>query len=254
MTHQDMQGLTAVVTGAARAIGQRIAITLAEAGADVVSVDLADSSETIAQVEATGRRGRGIVADVTDQGAMDAARDTVLAEFGRVDALVNNAGVFATMERRPFWEIPLEEWEFALRVNLTSTFVASKSFSAPMRDAGRGRIVNVSSNTVTFGMPNFLHYLASKAGVIGVTRGMANELGPYGIGVNAVGPGLVTTEVTASVIGAEYLDKVAQGQALKRRIEPQDVADAVAFLCSPGAEMITGQTMLVNGGASMGPA
>lgn len=250
----DLAAQTAVVTGAARAIGQKIAVTLAKAGANVVSIDLADSAETVSLVEAEGVRGLGIEADVTDEAQIDVARGEVIEQFGKVDVLVNNAGVFATMERRPFWEIPLDEWDFALRVNLTSAFLVSRSFSGPMREARSGRIINVSSNTVSFGMPNFLHYISSKAGVVGLTRGMANELGPFGIGVNAVSPGLVTTEITTEAIGAEYLDKIAQGQALKQRITPEDIANTVTYLASPQAGIITGQTVLVNGGATMGPA
>jgi 3-oxoacyl-[acyl-carrier protein] reductase len=168
--------------------------------------------------------------------------------------LVNNAGLFAGIERRPFWEIELEEWEHVVGVNVRSVFLCSRRVARPMREAGRGRIVNIASNVVTFGMANLLHYVASKAAVIGITRSMARELGPSGIAVNAVAPGLVTTEITEQTVSEEYRRLVAQGQCLQEAILPQDIADAVAYLAGPAARMVTGQTLLVNGGATMGPA
>jgi 3-oxoacyl-[acyl-carrier protein] reductase len=168
--------------------------------------------------------------------------------------LVNNAGLFAGIERRPFWEIDLEEWERVLSVNVRSVFLCSREVARPMREAGRGRIVNIASNVITFGMPNLLHYVASKAAVVGMTRSMARELGPSGIAVNAVAPGLVTTEITEQTVPEEYRRIVAQGQCLQEAILPQDIADAVCYLAGPGARMVAGQTLLVNGGATMGPA
>ena len=124
-----------------------------------------------------------------------------------------------------------------------------------MQQAGRGRIVNIASNVVTFGMANLMHYVASKAAVIGITRSMARELGPSRIAVNAVAPGLVTDrEITRETVPAQYRELVAKGQCLQVPILPSDIADAVTYLCGPAARMVTGQTLLVNGGATMGPA
>jgi 3-oxoacyl-[acyl-carrier protein] reductase len=167
--------------------------------------------------------------------------------------LVNNAGVFAEMERRPFWEIDVDEWEHVFRANVRSAFICSRAVAEPMRAAGSGRIVNIASNVITFGMPNLLHYVASKAAVVGMTRSMARELGPSGIAVNAVAPGLVTTEITTQTVSEEYRRLVAQGQCLQEAILPSDIATAVAYLAGPAARMVTGQTLLVNGGATMGP-
>ncbi len=250
----ELEGQIAIVTGGARAIGRAIAETLAGRGATVVSVDLAPSDETVATIEAAGGSALSLTADVTDEAAVRATLAQVLDAHGKIDVLVNNAGLFAGIERRPFWEIDLPEWEHVLGVNVRSVFLCSRAAAGPMRAAGRGRIVNIASNVVTFGMANLMHYVASKAAVIGMTRSMARELGPSGIAVNGVAPGLVTTEITTQTVSEEYRDLVAKGQCLQVPILPDDIAGAVAYLCSPSARMVTGQTLLVNGGATMGPA
>jgi 3-oxoacyl-[acyl-carrier protein] reductase len=251
---QELAGQVAIVTGAARAIGRASAEALAARGASVVSVDLLPSDETVAAIEAAGGKAMSIAGDVTDEHAVADAFDRVRSELGRVDILVNNAGVFAGLERRPFWDIDVEEWERVFASNVRSVFICSRAASAPMREVGRGRIVNLASNVVTFGMANLMHYVSAKAAVIGMTRSMARELGPFGIAVNGVAPGLVTTEITRQTVSDEYRQIVAEGQCLQTPILPDDVAAAVAYLCSPRARMVTGQTLLVNGGATMGPA
>lgn len=250
----ELTGQVAVVTGAARAIGRTIAETLAARGATVVSIDLQPSDETVAAVEADGGQALSIVEDVTDEISVARAFDRVLESYGRVDVLVNNAGLFAGIERRPFWEIDVAEWGRVMDINVRSVFLCSREASRPMREAGRGRIVNIASNVTTFGMANLLHYVASKSAVVGMTRSMARELGPAGIAVNAVAPGLVTTEITVQTVPEEYRRLVAEGQCLQQPILPADIAQAVAYLAGPTARMVTGQTLLVNGGATMGPA
>jgi 3-oxoacyl-[acyl-carrier protein] reductase len=250
----ELAGTVAVVTGAARAIGRETAETLAARGAAVVSIDLLPSDDTVDAIAARGGEAVGLEADLTDEAAVAEAFAAVLERFGQIDALVNNAGVFAGVERRPFWEIDVPEWDRLMAVNVRSVFLCSRAASAPMREARRGRIVNLASNTTVFGMPNLLHYIASKGAVVAMTRSMARELGPYGIAVNAVAPGLVTTEITREWIAEEYRRRVVEGQCLQEPIVPSDIAGAVAFLCSPAARMVSGQTLLVNGGATMGGA
>lgn len=251
---RPLSGSVAVVTGAARAIGQEIAVTLAARGATVVSVDLAAATDTVLSVEALGGKAVDLTADVADEDSVQQAFDEVASRFGHIDILVNNAGLFAGLERRPFWDIDATEWDRVTRVNIRSVWLCTRAASSAMRAAGKGTIVNLSSNTVTFGMPNLLHYVASKAAVIGMTRSMAYELGPHGVTVNAVAPGLVTTEITKEWVSEDYRRQVAEGQCINSPILPADIAKTVAFLCSPDARMITGQTVLVNGGATMGPA
>lgn len=253
MTERELDGQVAIVTGAARAIGREIAETLAARGATVVSLDLVPSNDTVAAIEEAGGRALAIVGDATDEPEVGRAIGEVLERYGRIDVLVNNAGLFAGIERRPFWEIDLEEWEHVMAVNVRSVFLCSRHVATAMMEARSGRIVNIASNVITFGMANLLHYVASKASVVGMTRSMARELGPFGIAVNAVAPGLVTTEITEQTVPEEYRRLVAQGQCLQEAIVPTDIAQAVAYLAGPAARMVTGQTLLVNGGATMGP-
>lgn len=247
-------GQVAVVTGGARAIGREICLLLAREGATVVSLDLGDSAETVALIEQAGGTAAGIVCDVTDEARIDAAVAEVVERFGKIDVLVNNAGVFSTMERRPFWEIPVDEWDLMMTVNVRSVFLVTKAASAPMREAGSGRVVNIASNVFSFGMPEFMHYVASKGAVVGMTRSMARELGRFGIAVNSVSPGLVTTEITEQTVEEKYRLQVASNQCLVTPIVPTDIAEAVVFLATPSARMVTGQNLMVNGGATMGPA
>jgi 3-oxoacyl-[acyl-carrier protein] reductase len=250
----ELAGRVAVVTGAARAIGRETAELLAARGATIVSIDLADAEALVETVTSRGGSAISLEADVAEEGAVETAFREVLDRFGQVDVLVNNVGQFADIERRAFWEIPTEEWDRLMAVNVRSVFLCSRAAANPMRAAKSGRIVNLASNVVTFGMANLMHYVASKAAVIGMTRSMARELGPFGIAVNAVAPGLVTTEITVRTVPEEYRRLVAQGQCLQEAILPSDIAEAVAYLAGPAARMVTGQTLLVNGGASMGPA
>ena len=248
-----LAGQVAIVTGGARAIGRATAEALGARGATVVSIDLSPSDATVAAIEAAGGSALALQGDVTEESAVRDAFDQVLERHGRIDVLVNNAGLFAGIERRPFWEIDVAEWDHVIDVNVRSVFLCSRAASGPMRAAGRGRIVNIASNVITFGMANLLHYVASKSAVVGITRSMARELGPSGIAVNAVAPGLVTTEITEQTVPEKYRRLVAEGQCLQEAILPDDIAQAVAYLAGPEARMVTGQTVLVNGGATMGP-
>ena len=250
--HMDLSGQVAIVTGGARAIGRSISEILASRGAAVEIFDLAEAHETTEAIAAEGGTAFFQTVDVADEGGVKRAVGSVVERRGRLDILINNAGLFAGIPRRPFWEIDLAEWRRVMAVNVDSIFLLCREVLEPMKGSGGGRVVNLSSNVITFGMGQLMHYVASKGAVSVMTRSLAREMGPFGIAVNAVGPGLVTTEITTAEISDKYLEAVAEGQMLTRRILPSDIAQAVVFLASPAASMITGQTLFVNGGATAG--
>ncbi len=250
---RDLEGQVAVVTGAGRGLGRAIAVRLGAAGATVVGLDLRPIDETIAAVQAAGGRAEGRIADVTDEAAVTAVVNEVVGTHGPVELLVNNAGRWIDLERRPFWEIDVEEWDDVLRVNARSAFVVAKAASASMREAGRGRIVNFSSNTVAIGMPDLMHYVTSKMAIVGLTRSMATELAPFGVTVNAIAPGLVPTDAGRDGMPDEFFRSVISTQLLPVAVTPEDIAEAVGYLCGPGGRMVTGQILTVSGGTTMGP-
>jgi len=240
----DLSGRTAAVTGAAQGIGRAIAEALAAEGAHVVAVDIRDCADTVAAVEAAGGRAEYREGDVTDEASMAAAFDGL-----DLHVLVNNAAYYAPLvgNKRRFDDIDRETWDRVLAVNATGTFLASKHALPCFGDGGS--IVNIASNVAVTGTTGFLHYVASKAAVLGMTRAMANELGPLGIRVNAVMPGFTASEASLQA-GEDYLADRVAAQAIERPIEPADVANAVAFLAGPRSAMVTGQALPVEGGRS----
>ncbi len=233
----------AIVTGAAQGIGRAIAEKLDAEGASVVIADL--NLEGAQQAASALERGSATEVDVSSEQSVAAMVDGVLADHGRIDALVNNAAIV------PFiaWDdVDLAHWRKIIDTNLTSVYLCSRAVWAPMREAGYGRITNVASNTVMAGTPNMAAYVAAKGGVWGFTRALATELGGQGITVNAVAPGLTASEGVLASPHAEAFDFVQSLQAIPRRGEPADIAPTVAFLCSEEAAWVTGQMIVVDGG------
>ena len=174
--------------------------------------------------------------------------DKAMSEFGRVDVLINNAAVFSQITMAPFWELPVEEWKRAVVVNVNGAFLCSRAAVKPMIEATGGRIINVSSGTMMMGRPNYLHYITTKAAMIGMTRSMAREVGPYGITVNTFWPGVMQTEVERPSVPRELFKTMTDAQAIPRQGTIHDLAKAMLFLCSDEAAYITGQGMIVDGG------
>ncbi len=232
-----LEGKVAIVTGGARGIGAAIARGLEEAGATVVVADL-DPPE-----------GQ-IRADVSSE--EDAARmvDETLERHGRIDVLVNNAGLYASLAMRPFTEIPLDEWNRVMEVNVASMFLTSRAVVPVMREHGGGKIVNISSGTPFRGVPFLLHYVTSKGAIVALTRALAKELGKDGIYVNCVAPGFTMSDgVKEHPEVVEALREVSiAARTIQRDQVPEDVVGAVVFLCTPAADFVTGQTLVIDGG------
>ncbi len=233
----SLDGKVAIVTGGSQGIGRAIADGLGGAGAQVVVADLNPPEG-------------GIRADVSSEHDVEEMVRETVERHGRVDILVNNAGLYASLAMRPFTEIPLEEWRSVMDVNVASMFLTCRAVVPLMREQGGGKIVNISSGAAFRGVPFVLHYVTSKGAIAAFTRALAKEVGKDGIHVNCVAPGFTMTEgVEANPDVIEKLRDVSiASRTLQRDQMPEDVVGAVVFLCSPGADFITGQTMVIDGG------
>jgi NAD(P)-dependent dehydrogenase (short-subunit alcohol dehydrogenase family) len=247
--HKDK---VAVITGAAGGIGQAFARRLAEDGVHVAIADLADGRETVKLVEAAGRDALALACDVSDPDSVAAMARQVQEKFGRADIVVNCAGIFPQLD---FAAMTFAEWRRVLSINLDGTFLVTAAFVPGMRVRKWGRIVNIASSTFGSVTTGFAHYVASKGGVIGFTRGLAGDLAADGITVNAIAPGLTRSPGTIARKprpGFANMDEefaaVATMQAIKRPEVPDDLVGAVSFLTSDDAAFMTGQTLNVDGG------
>jgi NAD(P)-dependent dehydrogenase (short-subunit alcohol dehydrogenase family) len=241
-----LAGQVALVTGAAQGIGAAIANGLAAEGARVVVADLRGAGEAAARY----RDGVGVTADVADEDDVQRLVDETLERCGRLDVLVNNAGLYASLAMRPFTEIPLEEWRRVMDVNVASMFLTCRAAVPALRDAGGGAIVNISSGTPFRGVPFMLHYVTSKGAIVAFTRALARELGADGIRVNCVAPGFTMSagvKEQPEVI-ARLRDVSIAARTLQRDQEPEDVVGAVVYLAGPEAAFVTGQTLVIDGG------
>jgi NAD(P)-dependent dehydrogenase (short-subunit alcohol dehydrogenase family) len=241
-----MQGKVAIVTGGAQGIGRAIAEALAREGARVVIADLHGANEAAAAFP----DGVGITADVADEASVQGLADEVVERCGTIDVLVNNAGLYASLEMRSFEQIPLEEWRRVMDVNVASMFLMSRAVVPVMRAAGGGKIVNISSGTPFRGVPFLLHYVTSKGAIVAFTRALAKELGKDNILVNCVAPGFTMSagvEAHPEVI-EKLRDVSVSARTIQRDQLPEDVTGAVVFLAGPGSDFITGQSIVIDGG------
>ncbi len=270
-----LAGRCVVITGAGGGLGRAFALGFAAAGARIVAVDRDEpaAAETAALVAAAARGGPGggasagpgggasaggradggeaaiaVRADVADEADTRAMAAAALRAYGTIDVLVNNAAVYAGLERRPFDEIDVGDWDRVMAVNVRGPWLCAKACAAALRTAGnRGAIVNVASATVMSGSPLWAHYVASKSALIGMSRVMARELGDHGVRVNTLAPGFALTAASLELIEDAESYGVARG-AIKRALEPGDIVGSAVFLASDASAMITGQTLVVDGG------
>jgi 3-oxoacyl-[acyl-carrier protein] reductase len=245
-----LSGKTALVTGASRGIGRAIALSLAEAGADVAvnyAGSEASAAEVVSLIEAMGRRAIKVQADIASSQDVDKMFKHVLDTFGAIDILVNNAGI---TRDNLIMRMKEEEFDQVIATNLKGVFNCIKAATRPMMKQRSGRIINISSVVGVLGNPGQINYVAAKAGVIGMTKACAKELSSRGITVNAVAPGFIETDMTDK-LSEEIRSQLLQQIPLARLGQPEDIAKAVRFLASDDASYMTGQTIHVDGGMYM---
>ena len=247
----DFENKVAVVTGAARGLGQAYARHLARRGASIVACDLRSCDETRSVVEAEGSECISLETDVTSADSTAAMAAAAVERFGGIDILVNNAALYGSLNFAPFDRLEEDEWDRTMNVNVKGIWQCCKAVVPSMKERDGGSIINISSLAATYGMPNGLHYTASKAAVIGATRGLARELGRFNIRVNSVAPNVVNTDATGEVFG-DKRDKIVEvtlsQQAIRKPLETEDIVGAVLFLASDMSKLTTGQTLMVDGG------
>ena len=248
-----LDGKVAVVTGAAQGIGASYARALAAEGARVVIADVLNGDSVARDIQSAGGQAEWQHCDVTNSPSVAKVMDHATRQHGGLDILVNNAAVFGNLKQKPFTEIASSEWSRVFDVNVRGVFECCKAASPHMKARGAGKIINISSGTVFKGTPYLLHYVASKGAVIAMTRSLARELGPVGVRVNCIAPGLVMSE---SVKANDMYDQEAVGRnvatrAIAREAVPDDLIGTLIFLCSAESDFVTGQTLVVDGGSVM---
>jgi len=239
----------AIVTGAARGLGRAFCGALAKEGAKIVAVDIADFSDTVKEIESLGGTAKGLKVDVSSETqTLKMAEETIKA-FGRIDVLVNNAAIIYGLLRKPFFEIDPDLWDKVMAVNVKGPWLCTKAVFPQMKAQKKGKIITLSSETFFTGSHGFVHYVASKGGVVGLTRSLAIELGPHNININAIAPGFTDTEASRSIADVTKYD--VSRTPLNRLQQPEDLLGALIFLASDDSDFITGQVLLVDGGRVM---
>ena len=242
-----LEGRVAIVTGGARHIGAAYCRRLAEEGAAVVIADILDGGQVAEEIRSKGGHALSLKVDVSNEEDTNRMALETVKAFGRIDILVNNAAIFINIQRHPFYEITAEEWDRVSAVNIKGPFLCAKAVFPKMKEQWSGKIINISSSTAYWGTPSFLHYVASKAALIGMTRSLAREVGEFGICVNAIAPGLVEHEGQTAPKALTELQLKAR--SIKRLQTPEDLLGTLVFLASSDSDFMTGQTIVVDGGS-----
>jgi NAD(P)-dependent dehydrogenase (short-subunit alcohol dehydrogenase family) len=247
----SLEGKVALVTGSSQGIGAALALALAAAGAKLVVSDLQEASETARQIKDQGGQAIAAIADVTDNKSLNALVATAEKNFGPVDVLINNAGVFGTLELKPFAQITENEWDLVFRVNARGVFQATKAVLPSMKRAGGGSIINISSGTILRGAPMLLHYVSSKGAVFAMTRSLATELAADNIRVNSILAGFTASKSVLNhpMMMEKIRPHTINARMIKRDMTPDDLCGTAVFLASSASAFITGQAINVDGGA-----
>ena len=248
-----LDGRVAIVTGAAQGIGAAFARGMAADGAKIVVADLDSGAAVVDEIRAAGGEAIDAPTDISTKDGCDAMVARTVEAFGRLDVLVNNAAIFTSVDRKNFDEIPVEEWDTVMAVNVRGVWLGCCAAVREMRKAGYGKIVSICTGRIFKGSPYFLHYDASKAALLGITRSLAREVGSDGIRVNAIAPGSTMSEnvkARSNWMGGDPAATMAT-RAIKRHEEPDDLVGACIFLSSGESDFVTGQTLVVDGGSAM---
>lgn len=250
--YKSLEGRVVIITGGGQGIGRGYAHHFAAQGAIPIIAEINGDNAVSVQreIKEKGFEALAIQTDVASMESVTTMVNQVIEKFGRIDILINNAAVFSRITMAPFWELPLDEWDSAMNVNVTGSYYCARAVVPTMRRAKWGRIVNVTSGTVQLGSANYLHYITSKSAVIGMTRSMARELGASNITVNTFWPGITKTEVNRPSATDEVFEMFTQRQCLPRMTTIDDLAKPMLFLCSEEAAYMTGQIFEPDGGLS----
>jgi NAD(P)-dependent dehydrogenase (short-subunit alcohol dehydrogenase family) len=248
----SLKDRVAIITGAGQGIGRVFAKAFALAGAVAVIAERNEKTAAAVAGEILKADGQAfaVTTDVGDPASITEMIELVEDKYGRIDVLINNAGIFSTLEMRPFDQIPLEEWEQVLRVNLTGPFLCARAVLPAMRHAKRGRIINIGSGAVRLGRPNYLHYIATKSALMGMSLSMARELGPDNITVNAILPGATFTEIERKTVMPAQKERIIAMQCIPRAETPEDLVGTALFLASDASAFVTGQNINLDGGVT----
>jgi 3-oxoacyl-[acyl-carrier protein] reductase len=245
-----LKGKVAIVTGGGQGIGRVFSLSLAKQGAKVIVADInkANAINVEEEINTEGMEAKAVFVDVSNEQStlhlVQEAADT----YGKIDILVNNAAIFSTIKMKKMEDITEEEWDSMMNVNLKGVFLCSKAVVPVMKKQRSGRIINISSAAVYLGRPNYIHYIASKAGVLGFSASLAREVGEYNITVNSITPGPTYTEIPRETVNEDQKQQMLKMQALKRLQVPDDLAGTVVFLSSDDSSFITGQVFNIDGG------
>ncbi len=242
----------AIVTGGAKGLGRAFALKMAGEGAKVMVVtrkDMDNLEQTVRLINDKGGKAQFFQADVSSEKDTMAMAEATIKEFGRIDILLNSAAIYDGIRRKPFHEIDLNEWDLVMNVNIKGAFLATRAVFPYMKDQKYGKILNVASEVFFTGSNGFAHYVASKGGIIGLTRALAIELGPHNICINCLAPGFTDTEASRGLADVAKYD--TSKTPLRRLETPEDLTGAALFLISSESDFVTGQTLLVDGGRAM---